>query len=90
MSLYVAAYDVSSDFAREKVARLLIGHGQRLQRSVFLIWIEPDELPVLRREVGVLLDRHDHFDLIPVDEAPSRSRWCWQRSPETFSPVILG
>ena len=90
MSLYVAAYDISSDFAREHVANVLAGYGQRLQRSVFLLSVEPDELGTLRREVGVLLARTDAFDLIPVDEAPSRNRWSWQRPPEGFSPVLLG
>ena len=89
MSLYVAAYDVSSDFARDNVARVLLDRGQRLQRSVFLIWMEPEEIAVLRGEVGVYLARQDRFDLIPVDEAPTRSRWSWQRPPESFSPVIL-
>jgi CRISPR-associated endonuclease Cas2 len=90
MSLFVAAYDISSDFARDRVAQVLLEYGQRLQDSVFLIWIEPEELPTLRRELGALLARQDRFDLLPVDEAPHRSRWSWQRPPDAFCPVIMG
>jgi CRISPR-associated protein Cas2 len=89
MSQYIAAYDVSSDQARDKVARMLTEYGQRLQWSVFLVWIEPDELPDLRRELGTVLARDDRFDLLPIDGAATRQRWCWQRPPDSFTPVIL-
>ena len=89
MSLYVAAYDVSADWARDRVAQVLIEYGQRLQRSVFMVWVEPEELPELRQALGALLSKTDRFDLLPVDNAPQRSRWSWQRPIDEFSSVIL-
>ncbi len=90
MSLYVAAYDVANDRRRERVARVLNRFGERVQFSVFLVWADSEELPELRREIGVHLGKEDRFDLIPVDVRGKRSRWSWQRPPDEFAPVILG
>ena len=90
MSLYVAAYDVANDRRRERLARTLNRYGERVQYFVFLIWADAEELPDLRREVGVDLGRDDRFDLIPVDVRGTRSRWSWQRPPHEFEPVIFG
>ena len=64
MSRYVAAYDVSSDLHRTAVARVLLRFGDRLQKSVFEVWLEPEEIPMLRCEVGPLLSTGDLFELI--------------------------
>lgn len=89
MSQYVAAYDVSNDRQRDRVARVLSGYGERIQRSVFVVWLDPGDLPELRREVGALLATKDKFDLFPVDERPNRSRITWQRRAELSEPVIV-
>lgn len=89
MSLYVAAYDVSEDARRRRVARVLLSFGVRVQRSVFEVWLEPHEVPELRRRVGAVLARSDEFDLFPIDERGSRTRVSWQRPPASWAPVIL-
>jgi CRISPR-associated protein Cas2 len=89
MSLYVAAYDISHNGRRASVARVLLGYGERVQKSVFEVWLEPEEVSDLRREVGVYLSPQDLFDLFPIDERGSRKRVSWQREPTVHEPVIL-
>lgn len=90
MSLYVAAYDIRDDNTRERVARVLFEFGERVQRSVFLVWLEPEEVGELRRRVGAQLITDDRFDLFPVDERGTRTRWSWQRPPTSYEGVIVG
>lgn len=40
MDCYLVAYDTPSDKRRNKVAALLQGYGQRVQFSVFEIWVD--------------------------------------------------
>lgn len=89
MSLYVAAYDISHTGRRASVARILLAYGHRVQRSVYEVWLEPDEVRDLRREVGPYLEPHDRFDIFPIDERGSRRRVSWQQSPREYQPVIL-
>jgi CRISPR-associated protein Cas2 len=89
MSLYVAAYDVSRNGRRRRVAAILGRYGRRVQRSVFEIRVEPEELPHLRRRIGAVLGKHDAFDLFPVDLRDPRRRLRWQRPPYPEEPVRL-
>ncbi|HQZ66564.1 MAG TPA: CRISPR-associated endonuclease Cas2 [Planctomycetaceae bacterium] len=89
MSQYLAAYDVTNDRQRTRVARVLDRYGERIQRSVFVLWIQPDDLPELRREVGSLLQKDDRFDLFPVDERGTRRRISWQRPQVNNAAVIV-
>ena len=89
MSQYLAAYDVTNDRQRERVARVLNRFGERIQRSVFVVWLQPDDLPELRREIGSLLQKTDRFDLFPVDERGTRRRISWQRPQDNNAPVIV-
>ena len=89
MSLYVAAYDISHNGRRASVARVLLSYGERIQKSVFEVWLDPDEIGDFRREVGVYLSVHDRFDLFPVDQRPARRRVSWQRTPNVRKAVIL-
>jgi CRISPR-associated endonuclease Cas2 len=88
MSSYVAAYDVAHPGRRRQIAALLARYGRRVQRSVFEVWLEPAELPVLKRALGPLLDPADAFDLFPIDRRDPARRIRWQRDPYP-DPVIL-
>ena len=55
MSRYLAAYDISDDGQRTRVAVVLQRFGVRLQRSVYEVWLDPDEIAQLRRLVAPLL-----------------------------------
>ena len=89
MSLFAAAYDISDSIQRAKVASVLSEYGDRVQRSVFVVWIEQHELPTVRRRVGALLSDRDQFDLFPIDPRASRNWVSWQRRPDGHGPVIL-
>jgi len=88
MSLHIAAYDVTDDGRRARLAKVLLRYGRRVQRSVFEVWVGPDQLASLRREVGPLLGAADAFDLFPLDSRPGRPRIRWQRRPERWDAVV--
>ena len=89
VSQYLAAYDIADDRRRTRVAGLLLHYGSRLQKSVFEIQVEPDELPELRRELGAILSLSDAFILVPVDDRGTRSTISWQRPLAHTEPVRL-
>jgi CRISPR-associated endonuclease Cas2 len=88
MSLWVAAYDMAEDGARARLARVLARHGQRVQASVFVISIEPEQLGPLRLEVGSLLGAEDRFDLYPIDERGNRAHWRWREAIDDYEAVV--
>ena len=89
MSLYIAAYDIARHSRRARVAEILLEYGRRVQRSVFEIEVEPEELDELRFRIGVLLAKTDLFDLFPVDRHFPKRRISWQRSPVAEESVIV-
>lgn len=63
----VGAYDVSADHRRARIAALMQTHGDRLQKSVFLLRIDPEGLEELRVNVDRIIDhRTDSVYLVPV------------------------
>lgn len=89
MSAWLAAYDMSDDRSREKVARVLAKYGRRVQESVFVLSLEPEDLPDLRMALGVHLEATDLFDLYPIDQRATRSQWRWQRPIDDYESVIM-
>jgi CRISPR-associated protein Cas2 len=87
MSRYIAAYDVVEDDRRRRIAKILDRYGRRLQKSVFEVWLDPDELVDLRRELGAVLGFEDLCELIPIDLGPERARWHWGPPGEQYEPV---
>ncbi|MFV9506742.1 MAG: CRISPR-associated endonuclease Cas2 [Oscillochloridaceae bacterium umkhey_bin13] len=53
--LYLIVYDISVDKRRTKLAKLLEGHGQRVQRSVFECDLEDRQLRKLQQRLDRLL-----------------------------------
>ena len=89
MSLYVAAYDIARPTNRARVAEILLKYGRRVQRSVFEIEVEPEELDEFRFRVGLLLAASDAFDLFPIDRRFPKRRISWQRDPVAEDSVIV-
>ena len=89
MSLHVAAYDISDDKQRDRVARVLSSLGERVQRSVFVVWLDSDDLPELKQQIGALLSKSDSFDLFPLDHRVPERRISWQREVTSWQPVIV-
>lgn len=57
---YVLAYDIADDRRRARIARLMEGHGERVQGSVFEAYLQPKDLDnLLRRAAKVMRKEHD-------------------------------
>ncbi len=54
--IVVAAYDVSEDARRARLAALLQTYGDRVQRSVFVLSVDDDLLQELRARVPGIID----------------------------------
>lgn len=52
----IAAYDVSEDDRRARLAALLQTHGDRIQKSVFVIMVDHDELAELAEHARRIVD----------------------------------
>ncbi|WP_165777324.1 CRISPR-associated endonuclease Cas2 [Bifidobacterium primatium] len=50
------AYDVNDDVRRAHIARILQGHGERLQYSVFLLRIRPSKMLEVQASIEEELD----------------------------------
>ncbi len=89
MAQYIAAYDISHNSSRNKVARVLLGFGVRIQNSVYQVELDPEDVSELQRMVGSHLSKDDRFDLLPIDLHPTRLRLAWQTAPAGFQAVII-
>lgn len=87
MTSYLASYDISSNRIRTQIARVLQRYGQRLQKSVFLIWLDDDDVGELKRQIGARLAKDDAFELIPIDLNPNRHWMRWQQ-PIDFADSV--
>jgi CRISPR-associated protein Cas2 len=89
MTKYVAVYDVSDDQQRSKIAKVLLQYGERLQKSVFIVDLEPGDFPGLRFAIGKHLSAEDEFDVIPIDDATNRVHLRWQADLDELEPVLI-
>ena len=53
---FVISYDVSDDKRRNKIARTLLGYGERVQDSVFECLLDAAQMHALRRRLDRLID----------------------------------
>ena len=77
MSIYLAAYDISSNRRRRQAAATLGRYGRRIQRSVFQLSTTKAELIELRRELAIFLSSGDVLEIIPIDQSSDRQRFSW-------------
>ena len=54
---WMIAYDIADDTRRLRVARALLGFGERVQRSVFECRLDAREVSSLRQRVNQLIDQ---------------------------------
>ncbi len=55
-AFYVIAYDIPNDRRRLKIARLLERYGERVQYSVFEMWLTAEEWSRLQKQMERLMD----------------------------------
>ncbi|MCP5494969.1 MAG: CRISPR-associated endonuclease Cas2 [Leptospiraceae bacterium] len=76
--LYVICYDFPSDKAgdkrRNKVIKILGGHGERVQYSVFEVrFKKPEELEILVKRVKIQMDeKEDSLRIYPISGAAEK------------------
>ncbi len=63
---WLVCYDVRDAERLRKTARHLEGYGERMQYSVFRVWLTPREAERLRWELTELLEPEDDVLLIPL------------------------
>lgn len=64
---WFVAYDVQADGRRQRLANLLSSYGERVQRSVFVVWVSARQLPELReRAEEIIAADTDSVILVPV------------------------
>lgn len=56
MDIYLVTYDIRDDKRRNKIANLLQDYGQRVQYSVFEIWLDATGLKDVQTQLRHLLD----------------------------------
>ncbi len=89
MATYVIAYDIPDDRRRERVARVLLNFGRRIQKSVFTAMLDYDQHRELRRELGSRLRQTDALEIFPVDSR-NCDRWVsWTAEPSCTKPVLV-
>lgn len=52
---FLIAYDITDDRRRDRVARCLQRHGDRVQFSVFIVDVNPARILRLRRELSAII-----------------------------------
>jgi CRISPR-associated protein Cas2 len=63
---YLVCYDVRDPKRLRHAARLLEGYGQRMQYSIFRVWLSTPQMEKLRWELTELLEPEDDVMLIPL------------------------
>ena len=63
---YVLAYDVSDDGRRNRLFRLLMGYGERVQKSVFEADLNRRELKEILTRVAKEIEASDSFRAYPT------------------------
>lgn len=56
---YTVSYDIEEDRVRNKIARLLKGFGERVQKSVYEVQLDEKQLEKLSRIVENLIGKED-------------------------------
>jgi CRISPR-associated protein Cas2 len=66
----LVAYDVSDDRRRERIVRILLDYGQRIQESVFWLEAEPPLIERMRQRLRAEIDEEDDsLWIVPLCEA---------------------
>src|SRR5438132_606902 len=63
---YLVCYDIRDPKRLRKVAKTCAGYGERLQYSVFRLWLDSRQIQQLRWELTELLDPADDVIFIPL------------------------
>ena len=67
---WLACYDIADDTRRERLVKILLDYGQRVQESVFWLDADDDLLERMRQRAQHAIEPHeDSLWLVPVCDA---------------------
>lgn len=87
---FLISYDVRNEKRLRKVAKIMEGHGQRIQYSVFRTHLSDRGLERLRWELGKVMDSKDGLLIMELCDACVRkirkrnSEEVWPNEPEKW------
>ena len=82
--VYVVCYDVSDDHKRDRIARILLSYGQRVQYSVFEVALRsPGQLEELCEQLRDLVDEQTDIRLYRLCAS------CRRESHNVFGEKIV-
>lgn len=55
-SFFIISYDIEKDKPRNKVAKILKGYGERVQKSVFEVYLRENRIEPLKKKLSSLID----------------------------------
>ncbi|MCQ2402099.1 MAG: CRISPR-associated endonuclease Cas2 [Lentisphaeria bacterium] len=58
-SFFLVSYDVTDDKRRSRIAKLMLGYGERIQQSVFCCQLNPREMLHLKEDIKQLIHPDD-------------------------------
>ncbi|MDF1516162.1 MAG: CRISPR-associated endonuclease Cas2 [Anaerolineae bacterium] len=86
----VASYDITDTRRRTKVAQLLEGYGERVQYSVFELWVTREEMGALRKKLASLVVEEGSIRFYPLCAACEKKRRVEGKgAPTTLEEVII-
>ena len=87
----IVAYDIADDPRRNRVAKVLLGYGDRVEESVFEAWLSPGELDEMERDVAECLEVD--VDVVRVyilcRDCVGRTRTLGPAAPPSDPPVVV-
>lgn len=90
---YLVCYDVRNPKRLRKCAKKLEGRGDRMQYSIFRVWLSKAAVEHLRWELTEILDPEDSVLFIPIcgdctrnikDHTSGRGPITWPEAPPKF------
>jgi CRISPR-associated protein Cas2 len=63
---WLLSYDISDPRRLRRVARLALLHGERVQKSLYLCALSPEQLALLHQQLATIIEPPDRVMLRPV------------------------
>lgn len=90
MLIYLLCYDLEDDALRDRAARLLLGYGQRVQRSVYELWFRtPAQFDALQAKLGKLLPKGANLRWYRLTVAGMADSGSLDRQPPKPPPAAV-
>jgi len=85
---YVVSYDIEKDRARTRIARLLLGFGERVQKSVYEVRVPDNKFARLEAVANKLMGPDDSIRWYPLCETCRNRVVIWGNGELTQVPDV--